>query len=340
MSITYQAPPAGPTESVTQEELLELLRIAYKITVSDGRMQQEVKANVIQAATYPVRGLEGICAAIGAALLPTDYMVSTYRNLADVIAKGIPLGNVIAEISGRATGVAGGKGGAMHMTDTAVGFMTTTGIVGSGLPIANGLALASQMSGDERVTAVTFGDGATSIGAVHEALNLAALWKLPIVFVCQNNGWGEHTPVHEYMAQTDIVLKAQGYGISSERVDGFDAVASYGAVRRAVAAARSGEGPRFIEAVSYRLSGHTATTDFSYMDKDLLARLKENDAVARLRAQLRGAGADALVDQVQAEVDAEVDAAFAFALSSPYPDQHAAYTDAYAAGTSAPEAAR
>jgi TPP-dependent pyruvate/acetoin dehydrogenase alpha subunit len=320
---------------VDREVLERLFRIAYTIAGCDERMQKEVKAGTIKAATYPVRGLEGICAAIGVAASTTDYLVSTYRNLGDVIAKGIPLGAVIAELCGRATGVAAGKGGSMHMADTSVGFMTTTGIVGSGLPIANGLALASQMSGDGKVTIVTFGDGATSIGAFHEALNLAALWKLPIVFVCQNNGWAEHTPVEEYMAQTDLLAKARAYGLAAERVDGFDAVASLEVVGRAIAAARAGEGPRFVEAVTYRLAGHTSTTDFSYMDKSLLARHIANDAVVRLRTSLESRGAADTVARIEQESDTLVGEAFAFALASDYPAPTEAYTDVYA-----PEVAR
>ncbi|MCR2764337.1 thiamine pyrophosphate-dependent dehydrogenase E1 component subunit alpha [Microbacterium sp. zg.B48] len=328
----------APADQIDATSVEQLFRVALKIAHCDERMQKEVKAGGIKAATYPVRGLEGVCAAIGLALEPTDYLVSTYRNLGDAIAKGMPLGAAIAEISGRETGVAKGKGGAMHLADVAVGLMTTTGIVGAGLPIANGLALASQMSSDGRVTVVTFGDGATSIGAFHEALNLAALWKLPIVFVCQNNGWAEHTPVDEYMAQTDIIAKARSYGIDAERVDGFDAVATLETLGRAVSAARIGAGPRFVEAMTYRLAGHTSTTDFSYMDKDVLARHRADDAVVRLRARLAETAFDA--DAAEADVLAEIDAAFAFAASSPYPDQREAHTDAYALATSAPEARR
>jgi pyruvate dehydrogenase E1 component alpha subunit len=328
------------TASVSREELEELLRIASTIKLCDERVQKEAKAGVLKAATYPVRGLEGVCAAIGVALETEDYIVSTYRNLGDVIAKGIPLVKVIAELAGRSTGVAGGKGGAMHMADTAVGFITTTGIVGSGLPIANGLALAAQMSADGRVTVVTFGDGATSIGAFHEALNLATLWKLPVVFVCQNNGWGEHTPIEEYMAQTDIAAKARSYGMEAETLDGFDAVATLAALRRATATARAGRGPYFVEAQTYRLSGHTSTADYSYMDAARLAAHTSNDAIVQLRARLTQLGAADAVERIESTAAATVDRAFTDALAGPEPAPSQARTEVYAAGTHAPEATR
>jgi TPP-dependent pyruvate/acetoin dehydrogenase alpha subunit len=337
---TETASAAKTGTSVERERLREMFRIARTIAVCDDRMHKEVRAGTIKAATYPVRGMEGVCAAIGAAAETSDYLVSTYRNLGDVIAKGIPLGAVIAEMSGKRTGVAKGKGGSMHMADTSVGFMTTTGIVGSGLPIANGLALASQMSGDGKVTIVTFGDGATSIGAFHEALNLAALWKLPIVFVCQNNGWAEHTPVEEYMAQSDLLVKANAYGIAAERVDGFDAVLSYEAIARAIAEARDGAGPRFIEAVTYRLTGHTALADFSYMDRSRLEQHKADDAVIRLSTSVREFDGERTVARVEADVDALVDEAFAFAIQSAEPDPDEVSDDVYAAGTVAPEVAQ
>jgi pyruvate dehydrogenase E1 component alpha subunit len=317
-------------ERVDDDELIALYRTALTIGEADARMQKEVRAGAVKAATYPVRGLEGSCAGLGLALGARDYMVSTYRNLGDAIAKGVPLRGIIAEMSGRVDGVARGRGGGMHIEDTSVGFMTTTGVVGSGLPIANGLALGSQRAGDGRVTAVTFGDGATSIGAFHEALNLATLWRLPILFFCQNNGWGEHTPVSEYMANTDIRGKAADYGLAAERVDGFDAIATYRAAQRAVAAIQLGEGPQFIEAVTYRLSGHTSTTDYSYMSKDLLRSLESEDSLVRLMSLIteRGLAPDAAA--IEAAVRRDVEDAFAFAAASEWPQPDEAGLDVFA----------
>lgn len=218
----------------------------------------------------------------------------------------------------------------MHIADTGVGFMTTTGIVGSGLPIAAGLALASQLAADGRVTAVTFGDGATSIGAFHEAMNLATLWQLPVLFICQNNGWGEHTPVDEYMANTDIAGKAASYGLVSERVDGFDAVATYRAVQRAVDAIRAGHGPRFIEAMTYRLSGHTSTADYAYMPQELLRSHEADDALVRLESALVDRGLSDRVTAAVSDIQTYVEDAFAFAAASPYPEPEEAMQDVFA----------
>jgi pyruvate dehydrogenase E1 component alpha subunit len=294
-------------------------------------MQQEVKRGGLKAATYPVAGLEGACAALGLALTSTDYLVSTYRNLGDAIAKGVPLPAVVAEVAGRATGVAKGKGGAMHIADRSVGLMTTTGIVGSGLPIATGLALSSHLSGDGRVTAVTFGDGATSIGAFHEAMNLAALWRLPVLFVCQNNQWGEHTPIHEYTAVTELAEKVRAYGVGTRRTDGFDSIATLEAIRAAVEEIRSGDGPQFVEVVTYRLGGHTSTTDYSYMPAERLRAARTAEPVGRLRAQVLATAADAhdRLAALDAEAQSTVDGAFAFAYGSAYPDPDEMYTDVF-----------
>jgi pyruvate dehydrogenase E1 component alpha subunit len=312
-------------------EIERLYSLAKTIQLCDQRMQQEVKSGGLKAATYPVAGLEGSCAALGLALTSTDYLVSTYRNLGDAIAKGVPLPKVVAEVAGRASGVAKGKGGAMHIADRAVGLMTTTGIVGSGLPIATGLALSSHLAEDGRITAVTFGDGATSIGAFHEAMNLAALWRLPILFVCQNNQWGEHTPIHEYTAVTDLAEKVRAYGVGARRTDGFDAVASLECLRAAAENIRNGDGPQFVEVVTYRLGGHTSTTDYSYMPVERLQEARAAEPVGRLRARLSttAAGAHDRLAELDAEAESTVNDAFAFAYSSAYPDPDEMYTDVF-----------
>jgi pyruvate dehydrogenase E1 component alpha subunit len=294
-----------------------------------------VKSGALKAATYPVEGLAGVCAGLALALTKDDYLVSTYRNLGDVIAKGVPLRRVIAEIAGRVTGVAKGKGGAMHIADSSYGLMTTTGIVGSGLPIATGLALSSVLSGDGRITAVTFGDGATSIGAFHEAMNLAAVWNLPILFLCQNNQWAEHTPTGDHMVVTEIAAKAKNYGMRYDTTDGFDAVATAEVLIRAAESIRDGGGPIFVEAVTYRLSGHTSTADYSYMPKDRLNAARSAEPVARLREHLEemtAVGTERL-EKIDQQALAEIEDAFAFAYASDYPDPHEAFTDVFSTTT-------
>ena len=319
----------------SEADLERLYTVAKTIQVCDARIQKEVKSGTLKAAAYPVEGLSGVCAGLALALNKDDYLVSTYRNLGDVIAKGVPLRPVIAEIAGRATGVAKGKGGAMHIADSSYGLMTTTGIVGSGLPIATGLALSSSLAGDDRITAVTFGDGATSIGAFHEAMNLAALWNLPILFVCQNNQWAEHTPTQDHMVITEIASKARGYGMQSATTDGFDPLATLEVLRQAVESIRNGGGPFFVEAVTYRLQGHTATADYSYMPKEDLEAARKTEPVGRLRGLLESSavlGAERL-EEIDSRILAEVEDAFAFAYESDYPDQLEAYTDVFSTKT-------
>jgi len=300
-------------------------------TLCDERFREEVRAQKLQAAFYPVRGLEGVCAALGAVLESRDYLVSTYRNLGDAIAKGVPLGRVVAEAAGRVTGVSKGKGGPMHLQDLDAGLMATTGIVGSGIPIAAGLALAAQLDDDGRVAAVTFGDGATAIGAFHEAMNLAALWRLPLVFVCQNNGWAEHTPLSEYAANPDLAGRAAAYGMAAVAVDGFDPIATWQVLDEAVARARSSAGPTFVECRTYRLFGHVGLGDYSYMPEQELEAAMAKDPAPSFRRWLMAAGAatEAELDERDRQAAATVDTAFDFAMASPPPAPDELYRDVF-----------
>lgn len=313
-------------------DLERMYELMLTTQLADDRAREETKAGRLQAAFYPVRGLEAVCAALGAALRPDDHLVSTYRNLGDALAKGTSLRTILAELYGRIGGMSKGKGGAMHLHDTSVGFMTTTGIVGSGLPIAVGLGVGAQLDGSDRVVVVTFGDGATSIGAAHEAFNLAALWKLPVLFLCQNNQWGEHTPIAEYAGSTDLRARAEAYGMTAHRVDGFDVFATLTCLQDAIATLRAGAGPVFVEAMTYRLTGHTGTADFSYVPADELAAAMARDPAPTFRAWLTGAGGltEAEVAAVEQRAADAVADAFAFAQASPLPGPEELYTDVFA----------
>jgi pyruvate dehydrogenase E1 component alpha subunit len=322
---------------LTKVEALAMYRLMALITATSDRAAAEVRAGSLGSAFYPVRGLEGVCAALGVAMEPSDRLVSTYRSLGDALAKGADLRAVIAEIYGRSAGVCGGKGGPMHLQDTTVGFMTSTGVVGSGIPIAVGLGIAAQLDSpdaDGRLRAVvaTFGDGATSIGAFHEAMNMAALWKLPVLFLCQNNQWGEHTPIAEYAASTDLAGRAGAYAMPAVRVDGFDPPATLGVLRAALARARSGGGPTFVEALTYRLTGHSGSADYSYVPADELAAALARDPVPTFRRSLLASGqaAEPELAALDAEVAAAVDDAFAFAVADPPPAPDARYRDVFA----------
>lgn len=316
---------------LTTDEKLAMYRTMALIAATSDRASAEVKAGTLASAFYPVRGLEGVCGALGVAMRPEDQIVSTYRSLGDALAKGADLRRVVAELYGRSGGACGGKGGPMHLHDTGVGFMTSTGIVGSGIPIAVGLGVAAQLDGAQRAVVTTFGDGATSIGAFHEAMNMAGLWKLPVVFLCQNNQWGEHTPIAEYAASTDLAGRASAYAMTTVRVDGFDPAATYTVLSRALDQARTGGGPTFVEAVTYRLTGHTGSADYSYVPADELAAAMERDPAPTYRRHLLTDGfhEDELA-AIDAEVAAAVDDAFAFAKASPPPAPDQRYTHIFA----------
>lgn len=319
-----------------QEPSREALKRMYHLMLTTARADQksveETKAKRLSAAFYPVRGMEAVCAAMGEVLEPADRMISTYRNLGDALAKGVPLRDIMAELYGRTTGTSRGKGGTMHLQDQSVGFTVTTGVVGSGIPIAAGLAMAAQMDGKGSATITTFGDGATSIGSFHESMNFAALWKLPLVFVCQNNQWGEHTPVAKYTAAGDFSARAASYGMPSEKIDGFDPLASLAAIQRAVDRARRDEGPTFLEFVHYRLTGHTGTADFSYVPEDELAEAMKRDPAPTFRKWLldNGKFSENELTEIETEVTAYVEDAFAYAESGPMPEPDELYTDVFA----------
>ena len=307
--------------TIDRDTLLDIYTRTMRVARFDEKMRSLLMTGKLATIYYTMRGQELVSAAMMAALDTTDYLVTTYRGQHDQIAKGVPLGPLIAEIAGRATGTCKGKGGSMHITHPETGVMVTTGVVGSGLPIANGLALASQNRKDGRVTVTCFGDGATNIGAFHEAMNMAQLYGLPVIFLCQNNRYGEHTAFADHTKCESIASRAAAYCMRAVQVDGNDAVAMYAAAREAVDRARAGEGPTLIEAMCYRMMGHFFGADFSYMPTDHLAEMKAADPLPRLRAlMLEHQFTEGELDGIVAQVESEVEAAVEFALSGPLAD--------------------
>ncbi len=267
-----------------------------------------------------------------------DYMVTIYRGIHDQVAKGVPLKGLFAEALGRQDGVNKGKGGSPHISDPSSGSMLTTAIVGAGAPIANGLALAAQMRGQDRVTIVNFGDGATSIGAVHEAMNLAGLWNLPIIFLCQNNQIGEYTPVPEYTASADFASRAAGYGFKGVKLDGNDPITFHNEMKAIMADVRAGKGPVFVEAVAMRLGRHAGIGDTMHLSKEDLAAAKAAWSVPRTRALLIETGL-ATEEELQAMDEAatkEVEEAVAFGLASKITPAEEMLIDVYGDPTVAP----
>ena len=278
---------------------------------------------------YPVRGQELLAAAMGTVLNEDDYIVTTYRGLHDQLAKGVPLKALWAEFLGRVDGTCKGKGGPMHITHPETGVMVTTGIVGSGMPVATGLALASQVRRDGKVTVVSFGDGASNIGAFHEAMNLASVWNLPVVFFCQNNTYAEHTAFAKGTGCERIVDRAVGYGMHGVRVDGNDPVAMYEAARDAVARARNGEGPTLLEAMTYRFKGHSLGSTYDYMPKDLYAAAEEVDPLRTFRPWMiaQGLASDEELTAIEQEIEAELDEAVEYGFASEFPSEDEVLTD-------------
>lgn len=322
-------------ESLDRDQALSLYRSMARITAADQSIQRALSAGELQFQYYPAAGQEAIPAGVCSALRPDDRVVTTYRVIHDIVGKGAPLREIMAEMYGRATGSCKGKGGPMHLSDPDSGLMVTTGIVGAGIPIASGLALAEQLQDTGRVVVVNFGDGATSIGAFHEGLVMASLWRLPVLFVCQNNQYAEYTALADYTRARDLSQRARGYEIPGIRVDGRDPIAVRAAALEAVDRARSGGGPTLIEACCERLQGHAFGSDEGHMDQ---ARLVEARAAApiKLFRQLLlndGIATEGELASVDREARAECEDAMAYAKAQPAPAADELHKDVFASAS-------
>ncbi|MBO0729684.1 MAG: thiamine pyrophosphate-dependent dehydrogenase E1 component subunit alpha [Acidimicrobiaceae bacterium] len=279
------ASPVPPAD--TRRRMFELMSV---MKATDERMVKGITSGEFIAIYYPHRGQEAVAAALGAALRPSDQLVSTYRNMHDHIGKGVPLVDLLGAVLARASSPDRGKGGTMHIASPEAGSMLSTGIVGGGVPVAIGLAMTAQLDGSDRVTAVCFGDGATNTGAFHEAANMAALWDLPVVLVCQNNLYGEMTPIDMTMKIGQVADRAAGYGMPGVRVNGNDPDETYGALADAVERARSGGGPTLVECVTFRFGGHSIGDDMRYIPKEQMAEAQKHDPFPAYRQRLLSEG--------------------------------------------------
>lgn len=319
---------APPTVSPdVARTLYTKMALAYAV---DERLRKGIGTGEFQTVIWPSRGQEAIAAGVGTALRRDDRLVTTYRGLHDIVCKGVPLVEVIGEVIGRTAGACGGKGGTMHIAAPDHGVMLDTGIVGAGVPVATGLALAARQEGGDRVTVCTFGDGATNTGSFHEGVNLAAVWRLPVVFVCQNNLYAEMTPVADTMNIDGVWKRALAFDIPGVRVDGNDPEAVYAAVSEAAERGRSGGGPTLIEAVTYRFKGHYAGDQMKYMPKDELAEAEANDPMPRYRSRLADVLGTAELDAIDQRTAADVEAAVKAAAASDLPDPAVLDRDVYA----------
>ncbi len=293
--------------------------------------------NLVKGTTHLSLGMEAIATGFGAAMKPGDYTFATYRGHAHSLARGMDLGAAMAELLGRENGVLGGKGGSMHLTDVEKGMMGSYAIIGAHLCIANGAAWSVQMRGTDQVAVAFFGDGTTNIGAFHEALNMAKIWDLPVVFVCENNLYMEYTPIEMITAVDHPAAgRASAYGLEPILVDGNDPDAVYLAARTALDRARSGGGPSLIEALTYRSGGHSRADPGKYRPEAEVAAWAQRDPVPVYHERLLATGApEAALTEIEREVADAIDAATEFAKRGAEPTEQVLLTEVYSDGGSA-----
>ncbi len=299
---------------------LDLYRVMRTIRRFEQRSTQLFGENKIWGTIHSYAGEEAIAAGVCGHLRDDDWITSTHRGHGHCIAKGADLGRMFAELLGREAGYCRGRGGSMHIADTSKGNLGANGIVGGGIPIATGAALTAKQLGTDRVAVSFFGDGAANQGTFHESLNLAAIWKLPAIYVCENNQYAESLPVKRAFAVDDITKRADGYGMPGVRVDGRDVRAVYDVAGTAIARARSGEGPTLIVADSYRHEGHYYGDPRKYQSKDEVEGWRTQfDPVADARRWIvdDGVASDSEMDVIDREVDEEMERGVAFAEASP-----------------------
>jgi 2-oxoisovalerate dehydrogenase E1 component len=317
---------------IEPKTLVEIYRQLSRIRAVDKAIQAGLSSGKFFFTYWPMTGQESIPAVISQLTTSRDYMITIYRGIHDQVAKGVPLEKLFAEALGRIDGVNKGKGGSPHISDPGSGSMLTTAIVGAGAPIANGLAFAAKTRGEDRVTIVNFGDGATSIGAIHEAMNLAGAWKLPVIFLCQNNQIGEHTIIPDYTASKDFASRAAGYGFKGVRLDANDVAGFHRGMKEVVEDVRRGNGPYFVEAVTNRLGPHAGVGDNDEMTPEALKAAKEAWPVPRTRALLLEAGVctEAQLAEIDDAAAKEVADAIANASKSQVTPQSETLLDVYA----------
>jgi pyruvate dehydrogenase E1 component alpha subunit len=312
---------------------LDLLRRMLRIRRFEECLETLFRAAELPGAVHLYIGQEAVAAGVCAALRDDDYVTSTHRGHGHLIAKGGDMGRCLAELLGRATGYCRGKGGSMHVADLERGVIGANGIVGAGVPLAAGAALSARLRGTDQVSVAFFGDGAVNQGVFHETLNLAALWSLPVVFVCENNGYGQLTPMRAVTAGVEIAPKAEADGVRGIVIDGNDVVAVHAAATAAVEEARAGEGPTLIEAATYRIRQHSEGLDVLFgqtrPDEELEMWLARDPIEHHLRALVAAGVARAEIAAIDRAARASVEAALEFARSSPLPAADEAVTDVW-----------
>ena len=315
---------------LTRDLLLDAYRTMRSIRSFEQTLNELSQAGRVPGFLHLYAGEEAVAAGVCLHLGTPDWVASTHRGHGHSIAKGVELGPMMAEIFGRATGVCKGKGGSMHIADTTRGMLGANGIVGGGIPLAIGAALSAKVLRTGGVAVSFFGDGATNEGTFHESLNIAAIYRLPALFVVENNGYGEATPVEYHVAIRDLAVRADAYGIPGVVADGMDFFDVFAKAGAAIARARAGEGPTLLECKTYRYFGHYVGDPLTYRTKEETERVRsERDPLALFEQRVAGRVSAADLRRVDDEVAAAIAAAVRFAEASPAPDPTEVTTDVY-----------
>jgi acetoin:2,6-dichlorophenolindophenol oxidoreductase subunit alpha len=328
---------SAPTVSLEIDQRILMYRMQVALRQFETRAYDLFLENFVKGTSHLSIGQEAIAAGVAAALRPEDWTFATYRGHAHTLARGVPMAPVFAELMGRSSGLMAGKGGSMHLTSVKHGVMGSYAIIGAHMPIACGAAWSAQYRRTEQVAVCFFGDGTVNIGAFHEALNFAAIWSLPVIFICENNLWMEYTRTSDVTAVANPAAdRASAYGLESIIVDGNDADAVYEVTQTAVQRARMGSGPSLIEATTYRHGGHSRADPGKYRPDQELAEWLAKDPIPMYRQRLLEAGvADDRLSAIESDVQAEVDAATEEAKQGAVPGEELLLKDVWANGGAA-----
>jgi len=312
----------------------DMLRRMIEIRITEEQIQELFLQNLIRGTTHLCIGQEACSIGVAWALKQGDTVTCTYRGHGHALALGMPIKDMMAEMMGKESGCCKGKGGSMHMTDASIGLLGANAIVGAQLPIAVGAALTSQVKKQGSVAITFFGDGATNIGTFHEAMNLAAIWQLPVVFCCENNLYGEYSAQHRTTPVTDLAVRAQSYNMPGVIVDGQDVETVYAAAKKAVDRARSGGGPTFLELKTYRYRGHSRTDTGPYRPEGELDTWLQRDPIKILKDKMISDGQldDTEFDEMKLATERLVYNAIEWAKDEPFPPLEALYADVYYEG--------
>ena len=308
--------------AIAKEKLIDMYRTMVRIRRFEERVSREFADGNIPGSVHVYIGEEAVATGAIAHLRKDDYIMSTHRGHGHMIAKGGQTDRMMAELFAKKTGYCLGKGGSMHIADLEIGILGAAGIVGSGIPIATGAGLSAKMRGTDQVTLCFFGDGASNLGRFHEGINLGAVWKLPVIYICENNLWAVSVPTSCSLAISNIADRAIGYGIPGIVVDGMDVMAVYEATGEAVARARRGEGPSLIEAKTYRFRGHFEGDSGTYRPKEEIEEWLKRDPLKSFKEKLLEMKllTEKKAEEIDQEMLAEIDQAVKFAQESPFPE--------------------